>query len=134
MESHEGDGIIKCLKCLYSCENKLTLQKYMNTKHPFIDSGNNEKVPEEDETDNDCDIEEDQDIYDIEMVNGEPVWACNLCSDALESQEEMIIHMQESHNRVVNDNDEVVASCKDGNCAESTNVSCIECIYKQWDY
>ena len=134
MESHEGDDIIKCLKCLYSCANKLTLQKHMNTKHPFIDSGNNDKVPEEDETDNDCDIEEDQDIYDIEMVNGEPVWACNLCSDALESQEEMIIHMQESHNRVVNDNDEVVASCKDGNCAESTNVSCIECIYKQWDY
>ena len=45
------------------------------------------------------------------MVNGELVWACNLCSDTLDIEEEMIIHMQESHRRV-----EMVSSGKDGHC------------------
>ena len=132
MESHEGDGIIKCLKCLYSCESKVTLLKHMNTKHPHISSKNSETVTEEEDFDNICDIEDDSQLYCIEMVNHEPVLACNLCSEGLDSEEEMIIHMKESHDRVVSITEEPLSACRDGNCAESRKVSCMECIYKQW--
>ena len=130
MESYEGNGIVKCLKCLYSCENKITLQKHMNTKHPLIDPAN---VLSEEDTDINCDIEDEQELYNIEMVNGEPLWACNLCNDGLDSEEEIITHIKESHNRVVSITEEPISACKDGNCAEMREVSCMECIYKQWD-
>ena len=134
MENHEGDGIIKCLKCLYSCESKVTLIKHMNTKHPHSSSKNSETVTEEEDFENYCDIEDDSQLYCIEMVNDEPVWACNLCSEGLDSEEEMIIHMKECHERIVSITEEPVSVCKDGKCAESGRASCIECIYKQWDY
>ena len=95
MESHEGNNIIKCLKCLYSSENKVTLLKHMNTNHSLSGSRNSEIVSEEEDIDNDCDIENDRELYEIEMVSGKPVWACNLCMYGLESEEEMIIHMKE---------------------------------------
>ena len=56
MEIHWGNGIVKCLKCLYSCENQSTLQKHMNTKHPLIDPSN---ISAEEDTDNNCDIEDE---------------------------------------------------------------------------
>ena len=55
------------------------------------------------------------------MVSGKPVWACNLCSDTLDSEEEMIIHMQESPKRVFSKTEGLVSSCKDGNCVHSAN-------------
>ena len=132
MEGHEGEGIIKCLQCLYSCEKKVTLKKHMNTKHPF--EGSNDSESRYDDEQNDNDIEDDM-LYDIEIVNGEPVCVCNLCSEGLDNAEELINHMKESHNRVLTPEvgKHKSVPCKDGNCIESGISTCIECIMRQYE-
>ena len=64
-------------------------------------------------------IEDDSQLYSIEMVNHEPVWACNLGSGGLDGEEEMIIHMKESHERMFSIIEKPVSACKDGMCVES---------------
>lgn len=41
------------------------------------------------------------DLYQIEMVNGDMVWACNLCDHGFDSSVEMKNHMQSKHDRIL---------------------------------
>ena len=44
----------------------------------------------------------DCDLFQIEMVNGDMVWACNMCEYGFDSSNEMQRHMKSSHNKVIN--------------------------------
>ena len=132
MERHAGEGIIKCLQYLYSCEKKDTLKKHMNTKHPFEGSNNSE--PRYDDEEHNTYIEDNM-LYDIEIVNGEAVCVCNICSEGLDNAEEVRNHMKESHDRVLTPEvgKHKAVPCKDGNCIESGIATCIEYIMRQYE-
>jgi hypothetical protein len=125
IESHKYEDIIKCLKCLFSCENTITFQKHMNTKHPLQRNDKNGHVVEEETDENEAEEEDDVNLYSVEMVNGEHVLVCNLCNEGLDNDEVLIKHMKEIHNREIQDKEFI--PCENGNCTE-----CIECIYKRW--
>ena len=59
MEQHMGKGNIKCLECLYSCENKGTSLKGMNTKHPHKRLDNTENSLEEENNESESDSEDE---------------------------------------------------------------------------
>jgi hypothetical protein len=46
--------------------------------------------------------ESELDLFQIEVVNGDIVWACNLCDLGLDSSIEMQQHMKSEHDRAVN--------------------------------
>jgi hypothetical protein len=56
----------------------------------------NEEKDYESEDGGDCDL------FQIEMVNGDMVWACNMCEYGFDSSNEMQTHMKSSHNQVIN--------------------------------
>ena len=41
-------------------------------------------------------------FFQIEMVNGDMVWVCNMCEYGLDSSNEIQTHMKSSHNKVIN--------------------------------
>ena len=63
IESHKYEDIIKCLKCLFSCENTITFQKHMNTKHPLQKNDKNGHVVEEETDENEAEEEDDVNLY-----------------------------------------------------------------------
>ena len=128
IEQHIGEGIIKCLECLFSCEAEVTFQKHMNTKHPHERLKDSDYSCEEENNENATDSGDELSLFDIEMVNGEPVCVCNLCDEGLDNEEDLFFHMKESHNRVLHPT-EVIDKCINGNC-----LKCIECIERKWDY
>ena len=90
IESHQYESIIKYLKCLFSCKNTNTFQKHMNTKHPHGETDDIEHVNEEVTDENEAEEKDDVSLYSIEMVNGEPVFVCNLCDEGLDNDELMM--------------------------------------------
>jgi archaellum component FlaC len=81
IEQHMGKGIIKCLECLYSCENKGTFLKHMNTKHPHKRLDVTENSFEEENNEIESDSEDETSLFSIKIVNGEPVCVGNLCDE-----------------------------------------------------
>ena len=70
--------------------------------------------------------EDNDDLYSIEMVNGEHVFVCNLCDEGFDNDDVMTSHMKVSHNREIQDKEFI--PCENGKCND-----CIECIYKRWE-
>ena len=128
IEHYMGEGIIKCLECLYSCETKVPFLKHMNTKHPHKMLDVRENSFEGENNESETDFEDKTSLFNIEMVNGEPVCVCNLCDEGLYNKEDLIVHMKEIHNRVLHET-EVINSCMNNNCDK-----CIECIQRKFDY
>ena len=56
----------------------------------------------DEESDNESVEESEQDLFQIEMVNNEMVWACNLCDEGFDSSEELNKHMLQEHQKVIN--------------------------------
>ena len=46
--------------------------------------------------------ESEWDLFQIEVIDGDTVWACNLCDQGVDSSLVMKEHMQSEHDRVVN--------------------------------
>ena len=61
--------------------------------------------------------ESELDLFQIEVVNGDMVWACNLCDMGLDSSIEMQEHMKSEHDRAVN----IDSLNKDTSMYECTN-------------
>jgi hypothetical protein len=61
--------------------------------------------------------ESELDLFQIEVVNGDMVWACNLCDMGLDSSIEMQEHMKSEHDRAVN----IDSFNKDASMYECTN-------------
>ena len=54
------------------------------------------------EEDDDNEDGADWDLYPIEKVNGDMVWACNLCDHDFDSSVEMKNHMTNEHDKILN--------------------------------
>ena len=65
-------------------------------------NSHNVEVTSENEIEEDDDNEDgaDCDLYQIEMVNGDMVWACNLCDHDFDSSVEMKNHMTNKHDKI----------------------------------
>ena len=120
----KGKEDIKCSECEFTCERVITLQKHVNTKHQRILEPSNNNNDE-----SDSESEDGRDKFTIEMVNNEEVYACNLCIQGLDYKEEIMNHLKEKHDRVIEVNEK---QCSE--CAKLENTRCIQCIMNEYDY
>ena len=44
-----------------------------------------------------------EDYFQIEFVDGEPVFACNICNEGLDTEEEIANHIRDEHESIMND-------------------------------
>ena len=85
----EKDMQIKCSHCEFCYDKELTMRKHINTKHA------NEETNTESTR---CDFMVDQnDMFQIEIVEGEMLYACNICDEGYDSIEEVNRHIKHAH-------------------------------------
>ena len=102
MKIHEGQITsnmgFKCKDCDYICENELTMKKHMNTRHPVNPEGS-ENIPTK--SGSDQELESLDDMFQIEIVEGETIYACNICDEGLDSDDEVRKHIIANHREVI---------------------------------
>ena len=116
MKSIKGeDDSTECLEFKFNSTIKNIFQNNINRKHPRVRTGlglinpdenikhfelenndNSEDASKEESSD-----EEDDLLYQVEMVNGETVFACNLCNEGLDDLDIIEKHIEENHGKIV---------------------------------
>ena len=136
MKRHEVvEDYITCLQCSYKCKSRNIFQKHMNMKHAQksksssktelndeqddtgIDSFNDKK---DDENKDESDSEEEEPLYQFEMVDGEPTFACKLCDECFD--------VDTIENHIEDDYGKEWTSCDDSHCG-----ICSECNMKKYE-
>ena len=81
---------IECNICNFKCERETTLRKHINTKHCKEDSKTYDHITEE------------NDMFQIEIVDNETVYACNICDQGFEESDEVKKHITQVHQDIIN--------------------------------
>ena len=87
-----------------------------NIKHIELENNDNSEDASKEESSD----EEDDLLYHVEMVNGETVFACNLCNEGFDDLDIIEKHIEENHGKIVTYKE--WTSCGNSDCGE-----CIEC-------
>ena len=91
-ESEGGEFKLKCDKCEFVCQREITLSKHINTKH----------AEENSETEYDY-MREDNDFFQVEIVENEAVYACNMCDEGFDTMDEIKKHISDMHKEIISD-------------------------------
>ena len=78
----------------------MQLKKHKNTKHAteHVEAMFQE---EGDLTKTDCGFEGIEDMFQIEIMDGEQVYACNICNEGFDQDAEVKKHIEEKHNEII---------------------------------
>ena len=80
----------------YDTDETETNYEGKNKEVDYTTENENKEKDYENEDGGDCHL------FQIEMVNGNVVWACNMCEYGFDSSNEMQTHMKSSPNKVIN--------------------------------
>ena len=91
----------KCEKCNFMCVGDVTMKKHLNTKHGSLQKDNAEHDSKEEVNKEslDADLE---DFFQIEVVDGETLYVCNICNEGVDNENMIKIHMHENHEEFEN--------------------------------
>ena len=81
---------MECNFCDFNCERENTLRKNINTKHSNENSKTHDHMTDE------------NDMFQIEIVENETVYACNICDQGFEGSDEVKKHITEVHHDIIN--------------------------------
>ena len=89
---------LKCFKCDFVANTELSLKKHKNTKsEPKSDQLANQEI---DAIKTECifkGIEDIEDMFQLELVKDEQVFACNICNEGFDRHNEVKKHIEEYH-------------------------------------
>ena len=109
---------MKCSTCEFWCEREITMRKHINTKHLKEDT-------KYESTKYDFMIDKD-DMFQIEIVEGNMVYACNVCDEGYDSIEEVNNHIAHMHEDIVSHIIKKAISEKDDDTVEHIEKSSVE--------
>ena len=110
---------IKCSDCVYKCTKEVTMKKHMKSDKNIILENSKENIKNNNEKEDKEYLEDD--YFQIEIVNGETVYACTICDEGLDSVEEVRNHVKDEHREVVSHiiSDEKIYELKNYECKEN---------------
>ena len=85
----------KCDTCKYSGKSIVSLNNHMNTKHVH------EQIDFSNKKESECVSECIDDLFQMEFVEGEQVYACNVCNKGFDKSEEMKTHIEKEHKDIL---------------------------------
>lgn len=98
--SKKSAGDLKCEKCGFIGQTNVSLKKHVNTKHPdeCFESSKIEGVnlPEAD-----CILDGIDDLFQMEIVEGEKLYVCNVCDKGFEEDDKIRKHIQRNHKEII---------------------------------
>jgi stress-induced morphogen len=107
---------LECNICDFKCEREITLQKHINTKHCKED----DKIYDH--------MTDENDMFQMETVGNETVYACNICDQAFEGSGEVKIHIRDVHRDIINHIlTKVMHENEDNDLDKGANKETIEC-------
>ena len=89
----------KCDKCDFVGKTELFIKKHKNTKHPLQnieEKGSFIKVDYNLEG-----IEDIEDLFQLEVLDGEQVYACNVCNHGFDMEDKIKKHIIKDHKEIV---------------------------------
>ena len=86
----------KCEKYKFTCVGDVSMKKHMNTKHVSLHTDNDKykRKKERKEESLDADIE---DFFQIQVVDGETLYVCNICNEDVDNENMINRHIHENH-------------------------------------
>ena len=81
----------QCPKCEFECEREITMNKHTNTKH------SEEAICNKYEH-----MLNENDMFPMEIVEGQEVFACNICDDGFDFIVEVNKHIADAHEDILN--------------------------------
>ena len=90
---------IKCSDCVLKCTKEVTMKKHLKSDKNIILENSKENIKNNNEKEDKEYLEDD--YFQIEIVNGETVYACTICDEGLDSVEEVRNHVKDEHREVI---------------------------------
>ena len=89
------DGEFKCEKCGYVGKTDVSLNKHINTRHTHdtVESSSAEIKLHEVA----CVLSFIDDLFQMEIVEGEQLYACNVCDEGVEKFDQIRNHIENNH-------------------------------------
>ena len=85
----------KCDTCKYSGKSIVSLNKHMNTKHVH------EQIDFSNKKESECVSECIDDLFQMEFVEGEQVYACNVCNEGFDKSDKIKTHIEKEHKDIL---------------------------------
>ena len=97
----------KCGKCEFVGKTELQLKKHFNTKHPnkCVETADEKKSGVNNAN---CTLDGINDMFQIEIVDGEQVYVCSICDEGFDTDDEI-------RNHILKDHEEIVLQINEGN-------------------
>ena len=106
----------KCDKCDFAGDTELSFKKHINTKHPI--QNNEEHEIKSIRIDCTLDgIEGIEDLFQMEILDGEEIYACNVCDQGFDREDEIKKHVLDDHKEIV------IEISKDSESKEETKLN-----------
>ena len=93
VKNKNADEKVKCGQCDFVGKTEVERNKHINTKHPI----QNVETPD----DKSSGLEGIDDMFQIEYLEGEQVYACNICDEGFDEESEIRGHIVEVHIDIV---------------------------------
>ena len=89
----------KCKKCGYVGKTDVSLKKHINTRHPHdtVESSSAEINLHEVA----CVLSCIDDLFQMEIVEGEQLYACNVCDEGFEKSDQIRNHIENNHKEII---------------------------------
>ena len=104
----------KCCECSFVGNTGVSLKKHINTKHPPTNIKTNKS--EEDPI-----LAGIDEHYQIEFIEGEQVYACNICDEGFDSEDEIKEHIAVDHKDILIEISKNVDEREEEDYSEETN-------------
>ena len=92
VKSKNADEKLRCEQCDFVGKTNVERNKHVNTKHAI----------KSDEKFMDIEgVEEIEDMFQIEYLEGEQVYACNICDEGFDKEAEVREHIGEVHHEII---------------------------------
>ena len=91
---------LKCDECDFVGNTDLSIKKHVNTKHSI----QNIEEQENNSSKTDCTIdgiEGIEDMFQLEILDGEQVYACNVCDQGFDIEDEIKKHIVDNHKEIM---------------------------------
>ena len=91
---------LKCDNCDVVCETEMSMKNHIDSKHLFQNIERNESISSK----RDCSlegIEGIEDLFQLEVLDGEDIYACNVCDQGFDRENEIKKHILECHEEII---------------------------------
>ena len=109
-----------CSKCDYDCSSEVSLKKHRNTKHTVR---YDQAAKDFSDGVEDCGLEGIEDMFQLEVLEGKEIYACNICNEGFDTNDEIKNHIEIAHKDILvqirKNVEEAADSSSDESCGDA---------------